>query len=112
MVISNYIIPEFAKEKDYACDPIQDGTGMKLSKDSKHLYIVHSNLVDAINDCSRNQKCTMVFNNKGFEQDFRLCNGIPRKKKSDDIARRNIIYKKSKLYYVTCSVFNLVSVLH
>ena len=93
----NYMLLEFVKEKDYACDPIQDGTGMKLNKKAKHLYIIYSNLLDAINDCSRNQKCTMVFNNNGYKQDFRLCNGIPRKKKSDDIARRNIIYKKSTL---------------
>ena len=91
---SNHLISEFVKEMDYSCDPFQDGNGMNI-KNKKHTFIVHTNLLDAINDCSRHQKCTMVLNHKGYEKDFRLCKGIPRRTKSTDIARRDIIYKKS-----------------
>ena len=93
---------EFVKEMDYSCDPFQvDAIGLKHTcngcKHAKRIYVIHSNLVDAINDCSQHPKCTMVLNNKGYEQDFRLCKGIPSKTKSFNPARRNILYKKSNL---------------
>ena len=82
---------------DYSCDPFEvgDGERMGYNKHIKHMYIVYSNLLDAINDCSRNPKCTMVHNNEGYDKDFRLCNGIPTKTEQPNTARRDILYTKS-----------------
>ena len=94
-----YQLAEFLKEMDYTCDAQEDFTGIHPGAGrsySGQSFIVHSNLLDAINDCARSQKCTMVVNHKGYEQDFRLCKGIPAKTINDgNEARRNIIYKKS-----------------
>ena len=85
---------------EYSCDPFQtDATGLKHTCNgcrwAKRIDIVHSNLKDAINDCSQHHKCTMVLNKKGYERDFRLCKGIPIKTKAVDLSRRDIMYKKS-----------------
>ena len=89
---------------EYSCDPFQeDATGFKHScnvcRHAIRISIVHSTLMDAINDCSQHHKCTMVLNNKGYEQDFRLCKGIPSKTKSADLSRRDIMYKKSNSHH-------------
>ena len=95
---------------EYSCDPFQvDATGLIHTcngcRYAKQVYIVHSNLVDAINDCSQHHRCTMVLNNKGYEKDFRLCKGILSKTKSIDPSRRDIIYKKSNSIHF--SIFEL-----
>ena len=87
---------------DYTCDPLEDITGNTGKKIEDKIafkaginHIIHSNLLDAINDCSRSLKCTMVLNHKGYKHDFRLCRGIPIKMETPvNIARRNMIYKK------------------
>ena len=70
-------------------------------------HIIHSNLSDAINDCARSLKCTMVLNHKGYKHDFRLCKGIPIKTKNENVARRNMMYIKGKYSYIKGTNFFL-----